>query len=59
MSDAPVNLNKLRKAKARATAAETAARNRVVHGRTKAEKAAAAEARRAAERRLDQARREP
>ncbi len=59
MSDAPINLNKVRKAKARALSVEIAARNRVVHGRTKAEKAAAAEAERAAKRRLDQARREP
>jgi hypothetical protein len=57
--DTPINLNKARKAKARVTAAETAARNRVVHGRTKAEKQAAAEAERALRRRLDQARREP
>ena len=57
--DAPINLNKARKAKARALAVETAARNRVVHGRTKAEKTAAAEAERAAKRRLDQTRREP
>jgi hypothetical protein len=57
--DAPINLNKARKAKARAAAAEAAARNRVVHGRTKAEKEAAAELRRIAERRLDQTRREP
>ena len=57
--DAPINLNKARKAKARAEAAETAARNRVAHGRTKAEKQAESGARDAAARRLDQAHREP
>ena len=55
----PINLNKARKAKAWASAAETAARNRVAHGRTKAEKQADAAARDLAARRLDQARREP
>lgn len=59
VNDAPINLNKARKAKARAAAIETAARNRVLHGRTKAEKAAGDAARRTEERRLDQARREP
>ena len=58
-SEGPINLNKARKAKARAAAAETAARNRVIHGRTKADKTVAAEATRAALRRLDQTRREP
>jgi hypothetical protein len=57
--EAPINLNKARKAKARATAAERAARNRILHGRTKAEKEAHAEAERVASRRLDQVRREP
>jgi hypothetical protein len=54
-----VNLNRARKAKARADKAALAAANRVKHGRTKAEKLAAkAEAERAA-RQLDQTRREP
>jgi len=54
----PINLNKARKAKARADAAALADQNRVKFGRTKAEKAAAAaEAARLA-RALDQARRE-
>jgi hypothetical protein len=57
--DGPINLNTARKAKARATAADLAARNRIVHGRPKAEKAAADEVRRVADRRLDQTRREP
>ena len=57
--DAPINLNAARKAKARGTAASTAERNRVTHGRTKAEKVAATQMRLIAERRLDQARREP
>ena len=38
MSD-PVNLNKFRKAKARAAKQQQAAENRVKYGRTKAEKA--------------------
>jgi hypothetical protein len=54
-----VNLNKARKAKLKDQAQTTAAENRVKHGRTKAEKAAAkAEAERAA-RALEQTRREP
>ena len=53
-----VNLNRARKAKAKAETAETAARNRAVHGLTRAEKAAAKKAREATERRLDGARRE-
>ena len=55
----PINLNRARKAKAKASKAETAARNRVLHGLTKAERQSAAESERAARRRLDQARREP
>lgn len=35
----PVNLNKFRKAKARAEKQQRAAENRIKHGRTKAEKA--------------------
>ena len=54
----PINLNQARKAKARAEAAVVAERNRVTHGLTKAERSAAAAARIAAARRLDQARRE-
>ena len=38
MSDAPINLNKARKAKARAAARKTADRNSVAFGRTKAER---------------------
>ena len=38
----PINLNKARKARARAQAETTAAQNRVKFGRTKAEKAAEA-----------------
>jgi len=54
-----VNLNRARKARARAEKAAIAAANRVKHGRSKAEKLAAkAEAERAA-RRLDESRREP
>jgi hypothetical protein len=54
-----VNLNRARKAKAKAGREATAAANRVKHGRTGAEKAndRAAEARRTAL--LDGARREP
>jgi hypothetical protein len=54
-----VNLNRVKKARARQAAEANAAANRASHGRTKAEKAAdrAAEARRA--RLLDGARREP
>jgi hypothetical protein len=54
-----VNLNRARKAKARSGAEATAAANRIVHGRTKAEKQAArVEAERRA-RDLDGAKREP
>jgi hypothetical protein len=54
-----VNLNKVRKQKARDTAAAKAAENRVKYGRTKSQKQKdAAEAEEAA-RRLDQIRREP
>lgn len=55
----PINLNKARKAKARADRETAAAANRVKFGRTKAEKLAdKAEADRAA-RKLDQTKREP
>jgi len=54
-----VNLNRACKAKARDEAQATAAANRIVHGRTKAEKQAAkVEAERRA-RELDGAKREP
>ena len=54
-----VNLNRARKAKAKADRAAEAAANRVKFGRTKAEKLAAnAEAERAA-RKLDETKREP
>ncbi|MBR0667282.1 DUF4169 family protein [Roseomonas hellenica] len=54
-----VNLNRVKKAKARAEAEKTAAANRIKHGRTKAERAkdAAEEARRRAL--LDGARLDP
>ena len=39
MTGAPVNLNRVRKAKKRAEKRATAARNRVKFGRTRAEKA--------------------
>jgi len=49
----PINLNKVRKARAKATNAERAAENRIKHGRTKAEreleKARAAKLRQAAD----------
>ena len=54
----PINLNRVRKAKARAAASARAEVNRVRFGRTKAEKvAAAAEVKRLA-RALDQVRRD-
>lgn len=54
-----LNLNKARKARARADKAAAAAANRIAHGRTKAERAsdAAEAARHAAQ--LDGARRDP
>ena len=55
----PINLNKARKAKARADKETVAAANRAKFGRTKAEKLAdKAQAERAA-RKLDQSKREP
>ena len=40
MTDGPINLNKARKARARAAAKQTAAENRVKFGRTKGAKSA-------------------
>ena len=54
----PINLNKARKALARADAARTAVRNRVRFGRTKAEKDADRREIDKAGRALDQARRD-
>ncbi|MFZ5670166.1 MAG: DUF4169 family protein [Pseudomonadota bacterium] len=53
-----VNLNRARKARARAEARATAAENRAAHGRTKAEKALAEARALKAGRDLDGARRE-
>lgn len=53
-----VNLNKARKARARAETRSTAAANRVVFGRTKAEKAQARQEQAQARRTLDGARRD-
>ena len=53
-----VNLNRARKARAKAAAATQAKANRLHFGRTKAEKVAEAAQRAAAERTLDGARRE-
>jgi len=59
MAAAPINLNKARKAKARADAVAQAAENRARFGRTKAQKQAeAADAERAAQA-LDGRKREP
>ena len=55
----PINLNKARKARARSEAAAQAARNRVTHGLTKAQKAAAEAERRKAAERLEAHKREP
>ncbi|MGH8462437.1 MAG: DUF4169 family protein [Stenotrophobium sp.] len=54
-----INLNKVRKQKARATAEQQAAENRVRYGRSKAEKQREAAAEAEAQRRLDHLRREP
>ena len=51
---APVNLNRARKARAKAARQAQAAQNRVTFGRTKAEKAAEAASRAKAEATLDQ-----
>jgi len=53
-----VNLGRVRKAKVRAEAAQTAAANRAKFGRTKAEKMAECDAAARAERMLDGAKRE-
>lgn len=53
-----VNLNRFRKAKARADARSSAAENRALHGRTRAEKALETARRDKAARDLDGARRE-
>lgn len=54
-----VNLNRARKAKARAEKVTAAAANRVKHGQTKAEKLAAKAETDRATRQLEQKRREP
>lgn len=59
MSAEIVNLRQIRKQKARAAKQAQAAENRVVHGRTKAEREREAAARAHAARALDGARREP
>ena len=53
-----INLNQARKARARIEAKSRAAENRVVHGRTKAEKQVADRERERAERLLDGSKRE-
>ncbi len=55
---APINLNKFRKAKARAEKQQSAAENRLKHGRTKAEKRQDALAAARAKRHLDQSERD-
>lgn len=55
----PINLNKARKAKARANRETAAAANRVKFGRTKAEKLADKAGADRAARNLDQTKREP
>ncbi len=55
----PINLNKARKARAKADAAATAARNRLAHGLTKGQKAASEALRVKATHRLDAHKREP
>ncbi len=54
----PINLNKARKAKARADRQKRASENRIKHGRTKAEKQRDALAAKRAEKTLDDAQRE-
>ncbi len=54
-----VNLNKARKERDRAAAKAEASRNRIAHGRTKAEKTAEVAARTLSERRLDGAKLDP
>ena len=53
-----VNLNRIRKARAKSTAKENAAANRVAHGLTKAERDKAKAERERLSRLLDQTRRE-
>jgi hypothetical protein len=55
----PINLNKVRKAKAQSAARAQAAANRVAFGRTKAEKTAAISETEKAQRLLDGAKRDP
>ena len=59
MSDAPINLNKVRKARDKAEAQARAKGNRIAFGRTKAEKQAEALRRVQAAKALDGAKREP
>lgn len=54
----PINLNKIRKAKARTEAVRTAVENRAKHGRTKADKALEAAKADKVVRLLDQSKRE-
>jgi hypothetical protein len=54
-----VNLNRVRKAKARAEARDVAARNRVSFGLTRDQKAAASAAREKSDKALDAHKREP
>ncbi|MEL6955742.1 MAG: DUF4169 family protein [Pseudomonadota bacterium] len=53
MADTPINLNKARKAKARAASKQAAEENRIKHGRSKAEKRAASDVKTRAAKRLD------
>lgn len=55
----PINLNKARKAKARADKDQTAAENRAKFGRTKAQKAAEKSEQERLKKRTDGAKREP
>lgn len=59
MSPEIVNLRKARKVKVRADKDRRAAQNRVVHGRSKAEREREADAKARIQRELDGARREP
>ena len=58
MTDQPINLNKARKARARAAAKQSAAENRVLFGRTKEERSAEEATRRKTAKVLDLHRRE-
>jgi hypothetical protein len=55
----PVNLNKVRKARARAAKETQAAENRVIHGRSKAQKAADRAAAAKLRKAVDTAKKEP